>query len=38
MTKEPTTAGLNVTRERMIELLNEDLAGGISGYYRLHRV
>ena len=27
MTKEPTTAGLNVTRERMIELLNEDLAG-----------
>src|ERR1041385_1550083 len=27
MTKEPTTAGLNITRERMIELLNEDLAG-----------
>jgi bacterioferritin len=27
MTKEPTTAGLNLTREQMIELLNEDLAG-----------
>jgi bacterioferritin len=27
MTKEPTTAGLNVTREQMIALLNEDLAG-----------
>src|ERR1041385_5297569 len=27
MTKEPTTAGLNITRERMIQLLNEDLAG-----------
>src|ERR1041385_2953539 len=27
MTKEPTTAGLNITREQMIELLNEDLAG-----------
>lgn len=27
MIKEHTTAGLNVTRERMIELLNEDLAG-----------
>src|ERR1019366_3998719 len=27
MTKEPTTAGLNITREQMIRLLNEDLAG-----------
>src|SRR5476651_1528435 len=27
MAKENTTAGLNITRERMIELLNEDLAG-----------
>jgi bacterioferritin len=27
MTKEPTTTGLNITRERMIQLLNEDLAG-----------
>jgi bacterioferritin len=27
MTKESTTAGLNVTREQMIQLLNEDLAG-----------
>ena len=27
MTKEPTTTGLNITREQMIELLNEDLAG-----------
>jgi len=27
MTKEHTTAGLNITREQMIELLNEDLAG-----------
>src|SRR5664280_2063254 len=27
MTKEPTTAGLNITREQMIQLLNEDLAG-----------
>jgi bacterioferritin len=27
MTKETTTAGLNVTREQMIQLLNEDLAG-----------
>ena len=27
MTKEPPTAGLNITREQMIQLLNEDLAG-----------
>jgi len=27
MTKEYTTAGLNITREQMIQLLNEDLAG-----------
>src|SRR5476649_320000 len=27
MTKENTTAGLNITREKMIELRNEDLAG-----------
>jgi len=27
MTKEHTSAGLNITREQMIELLNEDLAG-----------
>ena len=27
MTKEPTTAGLNITRAEMIQLLNEDLAG-----------
>ena len=27
MSKEPTTAGLNITREQMIQLLNEDLAG-----------
>ncbi|HSY53606.1 MAG TPA: ferritin-like domain-containing protein [Opitutaceae bacterium] len=27
MTKENTTAGLNITREQMIQLLNEDLAG-----------
>jgi bacterioferritin len=27
MTKEDTTKGLNITRERMIQLLNEDLAG-----------
>ena len=27
MTKENITTGLNITRERMIELLNEDLAG-----------
>ena len=27
MTKEQTTAGLNITREQMIQLLNEDLAG-----------
>ena len=27
MTKETTTAGLNITREQMIQLLNEDLAG-----------
>ena len=27
MTKENTTKGLNTTRERMIQLLNEDLAG-----------
>ena len=27
MTKEDITAGLNITRERMIQLLNEDLAG-----------
>jgi len=27
MTKEHTTAGLNITREQMIQLLNEDLAG-----------
>ena len=27
MSKEPTTAELNITREQMIELLNEDLAG-----------
>jgi bacterioferritin len=27
MTKENTTKGLNITRERMIQLLNEDLAG-----------
>src|ERR1019366_5971747 len=27
MAKEPTTAGLNTTREQMIQLLNEDLAG-----------
>ena len=27
MTKENITTGLNITRERMIQLLNEDLAG-----------
>jgi hypothetical protein len=27
MTKENVTAGLNITREEMIQLLNEDLAG-----------
>ena len=27
MAKEETTSGLNITRERMIQLLNEDLAG-----------
>ena len=27
MTKEDTTKGLNITRERMIQLLNEDLSG-----------
>jgi bacterioferritin len=27
MTKEPTITGLNITREQMIKLLNEDLAG-----------
>ena len=27
MTKENTTTGLSITRERMIQLLNEDLAG-----------
>ena len=27
MTKETTTTGLNITREQMIQLLNEDLAG-----------
>jgi bacterioferritin len=27
MTKEPTTAELNITRKEMIQLLNEDLAG-----------
>ena len=27
MTKENTTKGMNITRERMIQLLNEDLAG-----------
>ena len=27
MTKEEITTGLNITRERMIQLLNEDLAG-----------
>src|SRR6202034_3740080 len=27
MTKENTTTGLNITREAMIQLLNEDLAG-----------
>ncbi len=27
MTKQNITAGLNITREQMIELLNEDLAG-----------
>ena len=27
MTKERTTAGSNITREQMIQLLNEDLAG-----------
>jgi bacterioferritin len=27
MTREHTTAGSNITREQMIELLNEDLAG-----------
>ena len=27
MAKEPTTVGLNITREQMIQLLNEDLAG-----------
>src|SRR5580692_11488838 len=27
MTKEPATTGLNITREQMIQLLNEDLAG-----------
>src|SRR6185369_8889915 len=27
MIKEPTTAGLNISREQMIDLLNEDLAG-----------
>lgn len=27
MTKKPTTDGLNLTRQQMIQLLNEDLAG-----------
>ena len=27
MTKENITTGLNITRDRMIQLLNEDLAG-----------
>ena len=27
MTQDPTTARLNITREQMIQLLNEDLAG-----------
>jgi bacterioferritin len=27
MTKEPTAGGSNITREQMIQLLNEDLAG-----------
>ena len=27
MTKEKLTIGLNITREQMIQLLNEDLAG-----------
>jgi len=27
MTKENTTAGINITREQMVQLLNEDLAG-----------
>ena len=27
MTEEHTTTGLNITREQMIQLLNEDLAG-----------
>ena len=27
MTQEPTATGLNITREQMIQLLNEDLAG-----------
>ncbi len=27
MIKENTTAGFNITREQMIQLLNEDLAG-----------
>jgi bacterioferritin len=27
MTKEPAIAGLNITREQMVQLLNEDLAG-----------
>ena len=27
MTKDNITTGLNITRERMIQLLNEDLAG-----------
>lgn len=27
MTKEPTTTALNLTREQMVQLLNEDLAG-----------
>jgi hypothetical protein len=27
MTKESHTTGLNITREQMVQLLNEDLAG-----------
>jgi bacterioferritin len=27
MTKESTTTGLDITRQQMIDLLNEDLAG-----------
>jgi hypothetical protein len=38
MTKENITTGLNITRERMIQLLNEDLAGEYQAIIALHRV